>query len=158
MYLVTSKTDINAKPLVGPPGSGKSHLLEAIGRALLDKGISVRYDYAVDLLDRLKACFDTESNLSFNEVWESYGRVGVLLLDDLGVEQSTRWTTERLSALIDARYRNERGLVIATNLTSKRAFEGGMGERTASRLWDVSTGLSQVVTLTASDYRMGLPV
>lgn len=48
-------TDYKVLTLYGPPGVGKSHLLEAVGWEFLASGKSVRYEYAPAWLDRLRS-------------------------------------------------------------------------------------------------------
>lgn len=134
--------------ILGNVGSGKSHLLEAIGRYCLDKGLSVKYIVAADLLRRVRDTFDGGKD----SVLEDCYRADVLLLDDLGMENPTPWVKEQLMALVDERYRNGRRLAVATNLTPSELV-ACLGERLASRLSDVVTGTVQHQLLRAGDFR-----
>lgn len=102
-------------------GVGKTHLLAAIANAAIARGVPTVYSYTTDLLDHLRAGYrkkaDEESELGdFDERWERLKRIRLLLLDDFGVQVNTAWATERMEALIDARYRAGLPLAITTNL------------------------------------------
>lgn len=142
--------------MVGTRGTGKSHLLAAIGHARLQRGETVRYEQTTDLLDRLKATYDHREGAETNsEVLDQLHGVKVLLLDDLGTEQRTNWSEPVLTALIDDRYRNGRWLVVTTNTRSQAEMEEHNGPRIADRLWDDQTGIVKQVYLTCSSYRTG---
>lgn len=139
--------------LIGGTGCGKSHLLEAIGRACLERGVRVKYELVADLLDRLKATFGEDAQLDFEQVASQYMLAQVLLLDDMGMEKGTDWAVERLTSLVDFRIRDGRPLVVATNLTDVQMGRK-LGPRLASRLYDAHTGAVRVVWMTSTDYRL----
>lgn len=56
-----------------------------------------------------------------------------LILDDLGLERPTDWTIERLYALVNRRWLEERPTIATTNL-SPQALEEAVGARMFSRL------------------------
>jgi DNA replication protein DnaC len=135
----------------GDAGTGKTHLLEAIGRSWLHEKRTVRYEYVPDLLDELRGTYgdDAEKTVAQMVTWRN--GMGLLILDDLGQGNSSEWTQEKLTALIDHRYRNGGWLVIAHNLNKDEAQEK-LGFRLASRLWD-NEGTVKRVLIDAPDYR-----
>lgn len=138
--------------LSGRFGSGKSHLLEAIGRQALANGHSVKYALAPDLLDRLRDSYDPEAETRFKDIYASYEKAEWLLLDDLGAEKPSEWACEKLTRLIDDRYRNGKRLAVATNLHYKVMIDK-LGERVADRLFDNHTGIVKAVIIVASSFR-----
>jgi DNA replication protein DnaC len=134
---------------VGPPGSGKTHLLEAIGRQFLGQGRTVRYELVAYLLQRLRSSYNINEESSVMEV--CYG-ADVLLLDDLGLEKPSDWVREQITSLVDERWRNNRLLVVGTN-ESHTTIEERLGPRLSSRLFDRSSGKVKVVYLVTGDYR-----
>ena len=140
--------------IFGRNGSGKTHLLEAIGKKMLEDGYLVRYEYVPALLDNLRATYDDDAEVKFPEQWALYGRAQVLLLDDLGAEKGSEWAIEKLTSLVSERYRTGGMLVVATNLTFDQAAES-LGYRLADRLWDDRTGKVRSVSITADSYRTG---
>ena len=103
--------------LVGPPGVGKSHLLEAVAWTYLGRGRSVRYEYAPTWLDKLRATYGDNPTQTYAQVFGPQQNVDLLVLDDVGAERQTQYANEQLTKVIEARYnRTTDGVVaIATN-------------------------------------------
>ena len=135
--------------LVGGTGTGKTHLLEAIGRQYLYQGHTVRYELVAHLLNKLRESIRISAEESVLQ--PSYD-ADILLLDDIGLEKPSVWVVEQLTALIDHRYRNGYLLVVATNETHE-VLTDNLGQRLASRLFDTTSGKTMQVYLTAEDYR-----
>ena len=62
--------------------------------------------------------------------------VDLLHLDDLGAERATDWVLEQLYSIVNARYEEERSLVITTNLDPEQLAEQ-IGPRTVSRISEI---------------------
>lgn len=105
---------------VGEPGRGKTHLAIGIGWHWLEvKNELVKYGQVAVLLDDLRSGYNKNSPQEAHEFDMKLNRVkecSLLILDDLGVEQSTPWVREKLDEIIDYRYINELPLVVTTNL------------------------------------------
>ena len=141
--------------IVGTNGNGKSHLLEAIGWAMLNQGSAVKYVFVPALLQRLRNTYDHKSQESFADVWAVYERAEVLLLDDLGEHPTpTPWAKGQMEYLIERRYRNERPWVLTTNLTKEQMIEA-WSHRLEDRVFDEGTGAVRVVYNLAPSYRSG---
>ena len=138
----------------GPNGTGKSHLLEAIGRHMMAQGKWVKYTFSADLLDNLRASYGEDATVNFEHMYERYTKPPVLLLDDLGAEKSTEWAVEKLTRILDERYRADRPLAVATNLTED-TMSAKLGPRLADRLFDHRTGKVKVVVILGTSYRTG---
>lgn len=140
--------------LVGQTGTGKSHILESIGRSVLDAGWTARYDTASAFLDRLRHTFGQGQTESVTDVLNWYSTRTVLLLDDLGSRAEKDWAVQELTDLVDFRIRNGGWLAVATNLVRDEMAEA-VGDRLASRLFQTNESLEEVcrVTLTCGDYR-----
>jgi DNA replication protein DnaC len=67
--------------LIGPTGTGKSHLLTALGYAAVERSYSVRHTRVVDMINHLTAA---QLNGSLGKTLRSYVRPSLLLLDELG--------------------------------------------------------------------------
>ncbi len=140
--------------LVGETGTGKSHLLEAIGRHALESDRTVRYDLTSTFLNRLRHTYDSDSGEDVHDLTAWYQRRHLVLLDDIGMESATAWVREQLTTLIEERLHSGGWMALATNL-SKTAMADRMGDRLASRLYAGNPELSEVslVINTAEDYR-----
>ena len=154
-----------ATPIVtftGVSGCGKTHLLEAIGRRLLERQVYIRYTVAASLLDLLRASYNLDrraaDNLDdddkFQDIFDRYDHAHLLILDDLGAEKATPWAMEKLWSLVNNRCLNHRPLAIGTNLDFK-TMRDHLGPRTADRIWDTGSGLVTIVSITAGSYRTG---
>jgi DNA replication protein DnaC len=69
---------------LGPPGTGKSHLAQAIGQAAIQQGYKVLYREAHTLLDELA---DASLDGSRKEYIEWIVSLPLLILDDLGMRK-----------------------------------------------------------------------
>ena len=100
---------------LGPPGTGKSHLAQAIGRAAIQQGYRVLYREAHTLLEEL-----AEATLAGTrkEYVMELATVPLLIIDDLGMRKLAHTAAEDLLELIMRRY--ERA---STLLTSNRPVD-----------------------------------
>ncbi|MDP6722065.1 MAG: ATP-binding protein, partial [Pirellulaceae bacterium] len=62
-------------------GTGKTHLLTALGYAACEKGITVRYSRVVDMINILTTA---QINGTLERALKSYVKPSLLLLDELG--------------------------------------------------------------------------
>jgi DNA replication protein DnaC len=142
--------------LAGQVDAGKSHLLEAIGRELLERNIPVRYETVPDWLEKLRHTYEKDSEHDLEELMRWYD-LKVLLLDDLGAEATTDWAKEKLFRVIDGRIRNGGWLAVATNCTESQMKER-MGARIASRLYQTGDlGEVSLVMLSTTRHRTERP-
>ncbi len=132
--------------LQGGHGVGKTHLVAAIANQLRARDQPVLFMTAPDLLDRLRATFEPESQDTFQRLFHFIGEVAVLILDDLGAHASTPWVKEKLFQLLNQRYLESRPTVITSNRTAWD-FE----ERIQSRLSDAR--VVECLFIDAPDYR-----
>jgi len=120
--------------LVGPTGCGKTHLAAAIANHCLETGAVVLFATVPDLLDHLRAAFAPESNEIYDQLFGRMREAEVLVLDDLGVQQSSPWANEKLFQLFNYRYNSGFPTVITANVRGLQATD----ERIRSRLSDVA--------------------
>ena len=101
--------------LIGPTGTGKSHLLTALGYTAVEHGHSVRHTRVVDMINHLTAA---QLNGSLGKTLRSYVRPSLLLLDELGYLPIDKRGADLLFQVVAARY--EMGSIV---LTTNRTFK-----------------------------------
>lgn len=100
---------------LGPPGTGKSHLAQAIGRAAIQQGYRVVYREAHTLIEEIA---DATLDGTRKAFLADLATVPLLIVDDLGMRKLPHTAAEDLLELIMRRY--ERA---STMLTSNRPVD-----------------------------------
>lgn len=134
--------------LIGPNGCGKTHLAAAIANQSLEDGALVLFATVPDLLDHLRGAFAPSSTEVYDQLFARMREAEVLVLDDLGAQQSSPWANEKLFQLLNYRYNSRFPTVITAN---SRGLQG-IDERIRSRLTDASL-VTTVILDRARDYR-----
>lgn len=71
----------NSFALLGQSGMGKTHIMVAVARKLIDANVNVKYYLADEIIQTLQACKYDETN--YNREFSKIANVGVLFIDDL---------------------------------------------------------------------------
>ena len=100
---------------LGPPGTGKSHLAQAIGQAAIQQGYRVLYREAHKLIENLA---DASLDGTRKEQMELFSTIPLLIIDDLGMRKLPSTAAEDLLEIVMRRY--ERA---STVLTSNRPID-----------------------------------
>ena len=100
---------------LGPPGTGKSHLAQAIGQAVIQQGYRVLYRETHMLLDELA---DANIDGTRKDYMAGLASVPLLIIDDLGMRKLPLTAAEDLLEIVMRRYRRASTLV-----TSNRPVE-----------------------------------
>lgn len=118
--------------IFGPTGTGKTHAAVAACRSLhFARRQEVSFWPVPKLLDALRPGGSMEHRL------EDLALVDVLVLDDVGAERPSEWTTERLHILVNDRWLEQRRTIATTNLEvggDDSPLAKAIGLRTYSRL------------------------
>ena len=97
---------------VGKPGAGKSHLLAAVGHALIQQGQPVLWTPTATLMQHLLAA---KRDLRLPQALAKLDRYACVILDDIGYVQHARDEMEVLCTLLAERY-ERRSVALSTNL------------------------------------------
>jgi DNA replication protein DnaC len=100
---------------LGPGGTGKSHLAQAIGQAAILQGYKVLYREVHVLLDELA---DAAAEGTRKDYMRSVGTIPLLVLDDFGMRKLPHTAAEDLLEIVMRRYER-----FSTLLTSNRPVE-----------------------------------
>lgn len=136
--------------IMGGYGVGKTHLAAAIGNYRLQvMGEPALFQVVPDLLDHLRSAYAPDSEMSYDELFETLREAPLLILDDLGAQVATQWAQQKLFQLFNHRYIMRLPTVFTTNNSLDE-----IGDRLASRMSDPN--LSVCVTLDTGDFRSGV--
>jgi len=119
--------------LFGTKGTGKTHLAAAIGNERIARGQPAIFMVASDLLDHLRAAYSPNSDITYDDLFESLRNTPLLILDDLGMQTATSWAREKLFQLINHRYNRRLPTVITMNIEAEE-----IDPRLWSRINDVA--------------------
>jgi DNA replication protein DnaC len=135
---------------LGPPGVGKSHLVQAIGHQAIRNGLLTFY----------RSIFDIVHDLTENETMSGslkglsrYLKPDLLIIDDMGLKQLPKKSGEYLFEIIMRRYENR-----STFMTSNRPIEewgkliGDVPSATA--ILDRFLHHAEIIKITGRSYRL----
>jgi DNA replication protein DnaC len=121
--------------LMGDVGTGKTTLAMIVSKAALDAGRSVAIYSLPRLLNEIRDTHRAER--SHVDLLDRLTAVDLLHIDDVGAERTTDWVLEELYSIVNARYEDERSMVITTNIVDHEALCEQIAERTVSRLTEM---------------------
>jgi DNA replication protein DnaC len=101
--------------LMGPPGLGKSHLVQAIGYHAIKAGFVVVYQSIFELVRELQG---ESSPAELNRCLARYLKADLLIIDDMGLKTLPPKAGEILLEIVLRRYENH-----STVMTSNRPIE-----------------------------------
>jgi DNA replication protein DnaC len=136
--------------ICGPPGTGKSHIAQAVGYHLIRSGHTVLY----------RSIFDTVRDFLHDEAFDGHEKVlarylkpDVLIIDDMGMKSLPKRSGEYLFEIIMRRHE-----VCSTIMTSNRPIEDWgklIGDvPSATAILDRFLQDAQIITITGKSYRL----
>jgi DNA replication protein DnaC len=97
--------------LIGPTGTGKTHLLNALAYTACEKGISVHFTRVIDMINTLTTA---QLRGTLEKSLKIYTRPALLLLDELGYLPVDKRGANLLFQVVAARYESG-AIVLSTN-------------------------------------------
>lgn len=135
---------------MGSVGTGKSFLSCCIAHDLIDSGHSVLYFSAVRLFQLLtEASFRKESSLSISSVMDDFSECDLLIIDDLGTENTTQFMASNLFSCINERINRNKSTIISTNLSLEE-----IRDRYSDRIFSRITSCYEIYRLECPDIRI----
>jgi DNA replication protein DnaC len=136
--------------LLGPPGTGKSHLVQAIGYQAIKVGYTVLYR---SIFDVVRDFLHDEALGGEEKVLAKYLKPDLLIVDDMGMKQLPKRSGEYLFEIIMRRYETR-----STMMTSNRPLEDWgklIGDvPSATAILDRFLHHAEMITITGRSYRL----
>ena len=99
--------------LEGSNGTGKTHIAAAITNRLLEQGVRVICKSANIILTDIRASYT--SGMSEKEAITPFIECKLLIIDDIGKQQATEWSTTTLFNIINERYERQNPTIFTSN-------------------------------------------
>ena len=135
---------------LGPPGTGKSHLCQAIGYQAIKAGYTVLYRSIFDLV---RDFLHDEALGGDEKILAKYLKPDLLIVDDMGMKNLPKRSGEYLFEIIMRRHENR-----ATMMTSNRPLEDWgklIGDvPSATAILDRFLQHAEIITITGKSYRL----
>jgi DNA replication protein DnaC len=136
--------------LVGPPGVGKSHIAQSVGREAVKGGFTVLYRSVFDLVRDL---LEPQTQAAETRLLNRYLKPDLLIIDDMGLKILPSKSGEILLEIIMRRYENR-----STMMTSNRPVEewGKLlsDVPAASAILDRLLHHAEIIAITGRSYRL----
>jgi DNA replication protein DnaC len=136
--------------LLGPPGTGKSHLVQALGYQAIKAGMTVLYR---SIFDVVRDFLHDEAFAGHEKVLARYLKPDLVIIDDMGMKQLPKRSGEYLFEIIMRRHE-----VRSTMMTSNRPLEDWgklMGDvPAAAAILDRFLEHAELITITGKSYRL----
>lgn len=134
----------------GPPGTGKSHLVQALGYQAVKAGYRVRYR---SIFDVVRDFLGDDAFVGQDKVLARYLTPDLLIIDDMGIKQLPKRSGEYLFEIILRRYETR-----STIMTSNRPLEDWgklIGDvPSATAILDRFLHHAEIITITGRSYRL----
>lgn len=134
----------------GNPGSGKTHLLCAIGHKLIEQGKRILFICCSQLVQDLLIA---KRDLAISKVLKKLSRYDAVIIDDIGYVQHSRQEMEVLFTFLADRYERS-SLMITSNLPFSKWDQIFKDPMTAAAAIDRLVHHSVILELNIESYRM----
>jgi DNA replication protein DnaC len=135
---------------LGPPGTGKSHIAQALGYQAIKCGMTALYR---SIFDVVRDFLHDEAFAGHDKVLARYLKPDLVIIDDMGMKQLPKRSGEYLFEIIMRRHE-----VRSTIMTSNRPLEDWgklIGDvPAATAILDRFLSAAEVVTITGKSYRL----
>ena len=136
--------------LVGPSGTGKSHLATALGMTACSQGRKVRFFRVTELITLL---LEAKEERQLLRLRQQLGKLDLLILDELGYVPASKAGAELLFDVIATAYERY-SLIVTTNLPFENWTEVLGSERLTGAALDRLTHRCHILETKGESYRL----
>jgi len=136
--------------LVGPAGTGKTHMLIALGHHAVNAGKKVRYFTAIDLIEH---CYRATADNTVGRTIEALCRNDLIIIDEIGFAPLDHTSAQLLFRVVAAAY-ERRSLAIASHHPFERWGQFLPDQATGTSLLDRLCHHAHIITTSGDSYRL----
>lgn len=150
----TMKKENVGMVLMGPPGVGKTYLSFCIANRLLKEFVPVIAISTIGLINKIFESYSKHGQEGEVHIINSLKNADLLILDDLGAEHGKDKTKQIIYSVIDSRIRDNKPMIITTNLNENALRKKLVGEDGIDRSFDRLTGACPIVKIDGKSRRL----
>ena len=133
LYAVDFDKSMGGFIFCGNPGTGKNHLAAAICNDLLRRGKTVLIITVADIMSSMRETFNGTSADSEEKLIDKLSSVDLLVIDEIGVQNESRYEKVIINQIIDRRTSSRRPTGLLSNL-DEAGLNRQLGERVMDRM------------------------